>query len=677
MKPLGKVLQQADLISPEQVEIALKEQTQAAGMRLGEILASHGWVKQETADFFSQQWPMLLEEEPKQPLGKYLEEAGLLNEHQISIILTEQTQQNLRFGELAVLKGWLKPSTIQFFLDHLASEPQVQQHIWQHTQAPTYESLAQTEQLKLTMVAPPQHNLTTANSVKQSVLDLNLVEEESARFRLFSPSAIKIFKLFQLDAKASYPKVLLGEILSWTGGQPILTQRLCQLLAESEFFIPAGAEATTVQQLVQSHLIDNWENQVAAEHLKKMQAKIIHNEECDPLLLLELYQQIWEQGEIVIDNSPEQAELLRLGLVAQQKDKLQLGNRIYQAVFDRNWVKRELDSILYPSLARTAIYDPISSATTLNVSKTMAPPESTTNKRLWALLAIAGLMVCGSGLIVLGFSVFKWLQIETIFKRGNALLYEGQYQQAIAKYNNILKIDSNYYQSWTNRGYALARLKNYDQMLESCTTATIINPEAVYAWNCRGEALYNLKQYNEAIAAFDQAIILNSEDPAFWINKTEALLAIKQPDKALTAVDQAIKLLAKIWQNEPQQANAQELAIAYSYQAKVLLQKQDYESALKAYEQALKYNSKYYVALRGKGIALQGLKRDDQAIAQFYYLLEHHELTHPQKAESWYYLGLSLCEFRQNEKAIAAFNQALKFKPNYLAAERAKQACPK
>ncbi|MBW4562105.1 MAG: tetratricopeptide repeat protein [Mojavia pulchra JT2-VF2] len=674
MKPLGKVLQQADLISSEQVEIALKEQTQVAGLRLGEILASHGWLKQETADFFSELWPALLEQKPKQPLGKYLEEAGLLNEHQIRTILAEQPQNNLRFGELAVLKGWLKPTTIKLFLEHLAPTSQLQQHIWQQGEAPTHESLAQAEQLHLGMVMPQQNNLKTSNPIGQSVLDPKLVEEQSARLRLFSHNTIKSFKL---DEKASCPEVLLAEVLFWTDWQPVLTQKLCQLLAELEGFIPADAEAATVQQLVQTRLINNWETQVAAEHLQGMRESIIHNQQCDPLLLLELYQEILQQGEVLSDNSPEQAELLRLGLVMQQKDKLTLGNRIYQSVFDRNWVKLELEKILHFSLAETSIYsNPIPSTNTLNVGNTIAPPELRVNKRFWALLAIAGLMVCGSGLMVLGFSVFRWLQIEIVFQRGNSLLYQGEYQQAIAKYNNLLKIDSNYYQSWTNRGYALARLKDYNQMQESCATATIINPEAVYAWNCRGEALYNLKQYNEAIAAFDQAIMLNSKDPVFWINKTEALLALKQPDTALSAVNQAIELLKKAWEVEPKDANAKELAVALSYQAKVLLQKKDYEGALKTYEQALKYNPDYFVALRGKGIALQGLKQDDRAIAQFYFLLDRPQITNNQKAEAWYYLGLSLCEFRQTERAIAAFDQALKLKPDYQAAEQKKKACP-
>jgi tetratricopeptide (TPR) repeat protein len=992
MKPLGKLLQQADLITSEQIDIALQEQSEFAGLRLGEILVSHGWLKQQTADFFSQQWPALLHKKPKQPLGRYLKDAGLLNEHQIRIILAEQTQKRLRFGELAILKGWLKPTTIKFFLEHLALENQLQHHIWQQGEASMHENPAQAEQLTLGLVESQQNNFKTVNPIENSVLDPHLEEQESSRLRLFSRSMIKLFKLeekascpdivlaevlfwtdgqpiltqkicrlladiegfigagaeaatvqqlvqshlisnwetqvasehlqgiregiihnqqcdpllllelyqqiwrlgeilangspeqaellhlglvrqrqkklrvsnriyqsvfnlnwveqeatrlkllsrstielYKLEQKASCPDVVMAEVLFWTDGQPILTQKLCQLLADMEGFISAGAEATTVEQVVQKRLISNWE-QVASEHLRGIQEGIIHNQQCDPLSLLELYQQIWQQAEVPTNNSPEQAELLHLGLVVQQQkqlrvanriyqsifdrtwiepelsklrllsqstielykleqkasspkavleevwfwtdgqpiltqklcqlladfpgfinagaepatvqqvvhthwinnwehqqisghlqgireslihnqqcdpllllelyqkvlqqqevlvnnsreqaellhlglvlqkqDKLKLGNRIYQSVFNRQWVDRELEEILQMSMAKTTLYHSSPSANTLNASNTMAPAEARMSRKIWILLAIAGLMICGSGLIVLSLFLVKWLQVETIFKQGNQLLHQGKYEQAIAKYNNLLKIDSNYYQSWTNRGYALAGLKEYNQMLESCTTATIINPKAVYAWNCQGEALYNLKQHDQAIAAFDQAIKLNSQDPVFWINKTEALLALQQADPALTSANRAIDLLKKVREVERQDANAKELAVAFSYLARVLLQKQEYESALKAFEQSLKYNPNYFVALRGKGIVLQRLDRNDQAIAQFYFILDRHQLTDMQKAEAWYYLGLSLCEFRQSERAIAAFDEALKLKPDYQAAAEAKKACP-
>ena len=243
------------------------------------------------------QWTVLLKQKPKQPLGKYLEAAGLLNEHQIKTILAEQSQKNLRFGELAVLKGWLKPTTIKFFLEHLAL-PYELQHIWQQEKASTDESLVQSEQLHLGMIVPQQNNLKTFNSIEQSVLAPKLVEHKSSKLRLFSRSTIKLFKL---DEKANCPEDVLAEVLFWTDGQPILTQKLCQLLAESEVMITAGQEAATVQQLVQTRLINNWQTQVAAEYLQQIRENIIHNQQCDPLSLLELYKLVWQQGEVAID----------------------------------------------------------------------------------------------------------------------------------------------------------------------------------------------------------------------------------------------------------------------------------------------------------------------------------------------------------------------------------------
>jgi hypothetical protein len=121
-KPLGLILQEAGLVSPSQVEIALRDQGQYENLRLGEILALRGWLKQETADFFAEHWIDQLTNQQKKPLGYYLKSAALLNEEQISLILNEQEKLDLRFGALTVLKGWLKQETIDFFLEHLTTQ---------------------------------------------------------------------------------------------------------------------------------------------------------------------------------------------------------------------------------------------------------------------------------------------------------------------------------------------------------------------------------------------------------------------------------------------------------------------------------------------------------------------------------------------------------------------------
>ncbi|MBD2127581.1 AAA-like domain-containing protein [Microcoleus sp. ZQ-A2] len=150
-----------------------------------------------------------------------------------------------------------------------------------------------------------------------------------------------------LQKIASQPKALLAEILYWSGGQPFLTQKLCQLalMATNRVgAIPAGEEARWVEQLVQERIIDNWETQDEPEHLRTIRDRILRNEQRAGRLL-GIYQQILQQGEVKSDDSTEQMELLLSGLVEKQQGFLKVKNPIYQNVFDLAWVKEQLASL--------------------------------------------------------------------------------------------------------------------------------------------------------------------------------------------------------------------------------------------------------------------------------------------------------------------------------------------
>lgn len=118
-KPIGEILQEADLITTPQLEVALRDQAYYEDMRLGEILALRGWIKQDTADFFVQEWFKLVNNRINHPIGFYLNKAGLLSESDIQKILNEQQQNSLRFGDAAIKQGLLKPNTVKFFLQNL------------------------------------------------------------------------------------------------------------------------------------------------------------------------------------------------------------------------------------------------------------------------------------------------------------------------------------------------------------------------------------------------------------------------------------------------------------------------------------------------------------------------------------------------------------------------------
>ncbi len=141
--------------------------------------------------------------------------------------------------------------------------------------------------------------------------------------------------------KASNPQIVLQEVLNWTGGQPFLTQKLCWLVATSETSIPIGGEAQWVEQLVQRQIIENWEAQDEPPHLKTIRNRILKIGQ-RKALLLKLYQQILQQGEIPANDSPEQMELGLSGLVVKQNGKLRVSNCICERIFDLSWVNQVL-----------------------------------------------------------------------------------------------------------------------------------------------------------------------------------------------------------------------------------------------------------------------------------------------------------------------------------------------
>ena len=151
-----------------------------------------------------------------------------------------------------------------------------------------------------------------------------------------------------LALKVSNPQAVLEAVLDWTGGQPFLTQKLCNLIVNSESSVTPGKEAEWVENLVQTRLVENWETQDEPPHLKTIRDRLLRIGKRTGLLL-KLYQQILQAGvgakqavPLLADNSPEQMELRLSGLVVNRAGKLSVYNRIYASVFDQTWLSKAL-----------------------------------------------------------------------------------------------------------------------------------------------------------------------------------------------------------------------------------------------------------------------------------------------------------------------------------------------
>lgn len=153
------------------------------------------------------------------------------------------------------------------------------------------------------------------------------------------------------------PDAVLKEILFWTGGQPFLTQKLCDLVQTNMADLPvliAGNEAAWVEQMVRSHIIDNWQLADEPVHFRTINNFIL-NDSQKAVRLLGLYQEILQADDIVADESEDQTELCLSGLVVRQGDRLKVYNRIYASVFDLKWVEQALIEFKIPDFYPDAL----------------------------------------------------------------------------------------------------------------------------------------------------------------------------------------------------------------------------------------------------------------------------------------------------------------------------------
>jgi tetratricopeptide (TPR) repeat protein len=539
---------------------------------------------------------------------------------------------------------------------------------------PGDSSPEQAELVALGLVDRDREMISVSNRIYKTVFNCAWVEKELIRLHPWS----KQLQLFKLEERAFLPYSLLEAIHDWTGEQISLVKTVWQLLIDLETSLGAGEEAARVDWLIQKRLINDWETQPAAEPLREMRQALLENKQCDSFSLLRLYRQVLRQEPLPVTESAEEAELLDLGLIVERDKQLRVSSRIYKEVFDEKWTTQELEKQLRSSTIETAYREDGKTA----VKKRKKKPgdrKKLIARSIFLVLGLTSLLALGAIAIAIGLRLSDYLQLETRFKRANELLSQGEYQQAVEDYDAVLAIDGNYFEAWTNRGYAYARLHEYENMFSSCNTATLIEPQAIYAWNCKGEALHNLSKDYDAIAAFDRAIEraieINSNDPIFTINKSEALMSLGRTEEAIAAIDESIALLEKSESVNGRNPATGELSVAWSYKGRALRDAKNYPEALQAFESALNYSPNYFPALLGKGTVFQNLKQYDEALDEFDNMLANDKLTDQQKAQAWYYKGLIFCDRQQYDEATAAFDEALNLKPQYQAAQKAAANC--
>lgn len=130
---------------------------------------------------------------------------------------------------------------------------------------------------------------------------------------------------------------LLGRILYWTGGHPYLTQRLCSAVAAD----PEARSASDVDRLCDELFLSRSARE-RDDNLLFVRDRMLRSES-DLAELLELYRKV-RAGKSVPDGeaNPIVGALRLAGIARVEGGRLVVRNRIYEDVFDEDWIRNAM-----------------------------------------------------------------------------------------------------------------------------------------------------------------------------------------------------------------------------------------------------------------------------------------------------------------------------------------------
>ncbi|MGF1734864.1 AAA-like domain-containing protein [Photobacterium satsumensis] len=139
---------------------------------------------------------------------------------------------------------------------------------------------------------------------------------------------------------------LLSAILHWSGGQPFLTQKICQLVTYFSAEAPTVLdEEAWINQLILEHIIQNWESKDNPEHIRTIRDRMLLDE-CFSTNNLSNYGRILASANesLAIEDVGEYRRLYLTGLIAVHNGYASPRTKVYRRVFNEEWLSLQLES---------------------------------------------------------------------------------------------------------------------------------------------------------------------------------------------------------------------------------------------------------------------------------------------------------------------------------------------
>jgi len=270
--------------------------------------------------------------------------------------------------------------------------------------------------------------------------------------------------------------------------------------------------------------------------------------------------------------------------------------------------------------------------------------------------------------------------------RGGEKFNLGHFDEAIADYDQALEVDPNFLFAYLNRGVAKLRSKNHSgEALHDLEHVVKEAPNFPNIYHVKGDANSKLRRYSEAIADYDQALKSNPQDISSYLHRAVAHKELGRWDEAIADYDRVIKInpnnavayinrgAAKNRKGLPKEAiNDYDRAIKINPKDAVVYNNRggarcglgEFEKAIADYDQAIKISPNFEAAIQGRRAALRKLGSYQPSVADYDQDIKKdslNSLTYNNRGGAKYNAG-------RYAEAIADYTQAIKLNPKFAAA---------
>ena len=137
---------------------------------------------------------------------------------------------------------------------------------------------------------------------------------------------------------------------------------------------------------------------------------------------------------------------------------------------------------------------------------------------------------------------------EILNSRGNAYYYIGEYNRAIADFDESIWLNPNSAVAYFNRGWANSEKSEYNRAIKDFDEAIRLGGDNANYVRGRGRAYYLKGEYDRAIEDFDQAIRLKPDDASAmntmaWILATARNTDVRDGHEAVRFAQEAVRLI--------------------------------------------------------------------------------------------------------------------------------------